>query len=291
MYMCLDKPLNRHLTSLDPNPKTLAGENPIQYLDGARIFVKERQISRMGTCMSLDAPVAQPEEEAARRYECIYGVQLPKKLFIAGDTTSEPFNVTVNMDGHKSEHSVVSDEPAFMLKKRLHEAPPEGLIVAPPGVSRIMLGDIEILDIDTWGDHGVQRGAQLSLLFETAITIEMGFSTRCDRKCGLHENTEVLEIRNFTKYQVWAEEKVQAMLHRLDMGSSSDWVIIDSSGRCTASLEQSANSTCGAAGLMEGTVIEMYNTAPNQIHGFVTAENYELSFEIQIHNHVRCFVH
>lgn len=165
----------------------------------------------MGACMSSEKDDGffsrrTPEEKEQRRVELKYGLKIPASTFLApgGDD-----NITISLcvSGSDSQQIVRRDDCAFLLKLRLHENPPDGTIIPPPSISRLIFAEVELDNLSTYRQLDIEDGATLSLVPTDADTLHVTFD---DEQTG---NVEIPCV-------LWKQELTSAALTRVTAGKS-----------------------------------------------------------------------
>jgi len=140
-----------------------------------------------------------PSEITWRKANASYGLDLPVATFIEPCEKGALLDVTVRVGDIETQQKVFDDQPAVLLKMKLHEQDPER--VAPPGCASLMFSGTEIANEESYGMHGLRPDAVMSL--ESTIGIRVSL---------IVDGSPVTRV-------VWPEETVGCMLTRTAAGN------------------------------------------------------------------------
>ena len=111
--------------------------------------------------------------------------------------------------------------------------------VAPPTVSKLLFGGVELANADTYAQHSVESGATLMLHSGTSLRVLL--------------NHDFHDIPN--EAVVWAEERVETMLARLGLGMARKWAVEGEWGTHFGGSGGDTTQSLQAWGVQDGTTL------------------------------------
>lgn len=172
-----------------------------------------------------------PESLRQRQVSEEYGINVDAAYF-THEKNAHPANVLVRVASacEWQPHDVDLSEIALLLKLRLYEDPPESFPqLPPPALLRVQFGGKEIANTETFSEHGVEEGAQLSIVFDPGIQFTLVVIARsCDP--GVENNG--MKQTEYGSLLAWPSERLCDCLARVKQRSLSEDVCRRLRGHC-----------------------------------------------------------